>query len=221
MSGPPYPHPNPAPGSNAIGFFDIGASPIGDIPDFDVWTSIISQYANSPILDAMITAFNAAADMTENLDNFYDMVFNVLTAEGYGLDVWGRIVGVSRTLNVPGSGQYFGFGSGGTSPWTGFGGAGFYAGVQITNNVVLTDAQFRPLVLAKAATNIWDGSMPAFNAILLALFKGRGTCYVADGLNMSITLTFQFALTALDAAIVTSSGVLPQPIGVTVNVSSL
>ena len=45
MSGPDLN--TPAPGSNAIGTFIIGASPIGDIPVFDPWQTVISQVENT------------------------------------------------------------------------------------------------------------------------------------------------------------------------------
>jgi Protein of unknown function (DUF2612) len=218
-TGPPYPHPNPAPGSNAIGSFAIGVSPIGTISPFDPWVTIISQYANSPIIDAMINSFNAAMDQTENLDNFYDMIWNIQSAEGYGLDVWGRIVGVSRTLNIPGSPNYIGFKEANT--WTGFGQGGFYSGGSITSNVILDDDDYRRLILAKAAANISDGSIPTVNKILLALFPARGAAYVADNQNMSLTYTFKFALSPVDLAIVATSGVLPNPTGVAINISQL
>jgi Protein of unknown function (DUF2612) len=221
MVGPPYPRPNPIPGSNAIGTFQIGLSPIGDIPPFDPWTTIISQYADSPILDSYILAFNSAVDQTENLDNYYDMIWNVLTAVGYGLDVWGRIVGLAggRTVAIPASAiAYLGFDEASGS-WTGFGQGGFYSGGTLTNNFVLADADFRRLILAKAASNICSGSIQAINAILLALFPNRGVCYVADGQNMSLTYTFAFPLTAVDLAIIDTTGVLPNPAGVVVNIS--
>ena len=48
MSGPdPF---RPKTGSNGIGGFVIGVSPIGDIPPFDFWKTIISQYANSDVI---------------------------------------------------------------------------------------------------------------------------------------------------------------------------
>lgn len=221
-SGPPYPRyaPGASPGGNAIGSFVIGSSPIGTIQAFDLWVTIISQYSNSPILTAMIESFNAAMDPTELLDDFYDLIWNVLTAEGYGLDVWGRIVGVDRAVNVSQAGEYLGFQEPGND-WTGFNQGIFYSGPVLTNNILLTDAQFRPVVLAKAATNIWDGSIPGLNTILLALFKGRGQVYAADNQNMSITYTFDFALTALDSAIISGSGALPQPTGVVINTTTV
>ena len=220
-TGPPYP-PALGPGSNAIGSFEIGVSPIGTISAFNVWATIIAQYSNSPIIVGMITAFNEAMDMTENLDDFYDLIWNVLTAEGYGLEVWGRIVGVSRTVAV-GSGPTgtFGFNEPGND-WVGFGQGPFTSGVSPTSNVTLNDTQFRQLILAKAATNIWDGSIEGMNSILLALFAGRGAspvAYVADGLDMSITLTFSFPLQPLDLAIIQTAGVLPNPTGVIIKTS--
>lgn len=221
-TGPPYPRyaPGSAPGGNSIGRFQIGVSPIGSISAWDEWKTIISQYANSPIIDGMIEAFNAAADQTENIDNLYDMIWNIDTAVGYGLDVWGRIVGISRTLQIPGSVTYIGFEEAGTS-WTGFGQGGFYTGGGISNNFVLSDSDFRRLILAKAAGNISGGSIPSVNSILLTLFPNRGSCYVADGLNMNLTYTFKFQLNPVDLAIVETSGVLPSAAGIAINVSQV
>jgi uncharacterized protein DUF2612 len=217
-TGPPVPHPNPAPGSNGIGTFTIGVSPIGTIEAFDFWVTVISQYANSPILTGMIQSFNEAMDLTEDFDDFYDMIWNVLTAQGYGLDVWGRIVDVARTIPLTGNIAYLGFDE--ASSWTGFGQGGFYTGGGISPNFVLGDADYRRLILAKAASNICDGSIEAINKILLALFPQRGACYVADGLNMSLTYTFSFALNPVEIAIVEDAGVLPNPTGVVVNISA-
>ena len=215
MTGPPYPHPNPAPGSNAIGSFAIGVSPVGDIPPWDPWITIISQYANSPNITGMLLAFNAAWDQTQNFSNLYDFIWNVYTATGYGLDVWGRIVGVSRTVQLPGGGSYFGFDEA-TGSWTGFGQGSFYTGGNITNNFNLNDTDFRQLILAKAASNICNGSITATNAILLALFPGQ-LAYVQDNLNMSITYVFDFTPSAVQQAVVEQSGVLPSPCGVVIN----
>ena len=98
LDGPPYPE--VVPGSNAIGEFTIGVSPIGDIPPFNFWDTIISQYANSAILTQLIANMDAYLDQTENFDNFFDDIWNIDTAQGYGLDLWGRILGVTRYVTV-------------------------------------------------------------------------------------------------------------------------
>jgi len=106
-SGPPYPR-IPAPGSNAIGEFQIGISPIGTIPPFDIWATVLSQYSNSPTLTQLILNLFSYLDQTKNFDSFYDLIYNIDTAQGYGLDVWGRIVGVNRALEVQ-TQNWFGF----------------------------------------------------------------------------------------------------------------
>lgn len=180
-TGPPYPPP-PAPGSNAIGSFQIGVSPIGDIPPWDVWETVISQYANSEIITTLVTNFAGFIDQTANLQNFYDLVMNVDTAVGYGLDVWGRIVGIGRELTVPTPFLAFGFDEGYPS-WEGFNVGPFYFGVPSSQTYVLGDTAYRKLILAKALANICNGSIPAINQLLINLFCSpwRGNAWVSEG----------------------------------------
>ncbi len=205
------------PGSNAIGSFIIGVSPIGTIEAFDRWRTIISQYANSPVITQLIANMDSYLDQTGNFDDFFDLVMNVDSAQGYGLDVWGRIVDVGRTLTVPGDQQYLGFEEAGLSAQP-FNQAPFFGGEQLNNNFVLTDSAYRVLILAKALANICDGSIPAINQILLNLFPHRGNCYVVDGRNMTMQYKFEFALTSVELAIIEQSGVLPKSTGVSASV---
>jgi hypothetical protein len=206
-----YP-PAPLPGSNAIGAFQIGVSPIGTIPAFNWLRTVISQYANSATLLQLIESFDECVDQTANIDAFFDLIWNVDTAQGYGLDVWGRIVGVTRTLQVA-SAIYLGFAS--QSPTVGAYNEGIlYSGTPATGNYQLTDSAFRTLILAKALANICDGSTPSINQLMLNLFPGRGDCYVTDNHNMTMTYTFKFALTPVEISIVEQSGVLPKTVGV-------
>jgi hypothetical protein len=213
VSGPPYPHPIFVPGSNAIGSFTIGVSPIGTITIFDIWTTVISQYANSPILSQLCTDMGQYFDQTVDFDSFYDTIWNVDTAIGYGLDVWGRIVGVGRVLHVASPGRYFGFEEAGGSE-DGFNQSPFFTGQTLTDNFYLSDDAFRILIFAKALSNICDGSIKAINQLLLNLFPNRGNAYVVDNLDMTMVYTFEFSLTPVEAAIMAQSGVLPNPVGV-------
>lgn len=222
MSGPPYPRgasAGPAGSAGSIGGFAIGESPIGAFPAFDYWNTIISQYANSPILTQLIANFFDHIDQTTDFDSFFDNIWNIDTAQGYGLDVWGRIVGVSRVIQVPSTGAWFGFneamGTGGIGT---FGEAAFFSGTPLTSNFELTDSAFRVLIFAKALSNISNGSAPAINQLLLNLFPNRGNCYVTDGLNMTMTYTFEFGLSAVELAILEQTGVLPKPVGVSATV---
>lgn len=226
MSGPPTP-PAPIAGSNVIGKFKIGVSPIGTISPFVFWNTIISQYANSPILTQLIQNFDECIDQTQNFDNFYDDIWNIATAQGVGLDIWGRIVGVSRVIQLPGSASYFGFEEAGTgnansNPFGPGGTSPFYTGVPNTGNVALSDDAFRTLIYAKALANISDGSIKAINQLLINLFPGQGgNAYVTDGQNMTMTYTFNWALTPVQLSIVSQSGILPKPVGVAATIVHL
>lgn len=201
---------------NGIGQFAIGVSPIGTRPILNVWTTVMSQFANSPTLDQLIANMEGYIDPTQNLDSFFDLIWNVNTAQGYGLDVWGRIVGVNRILQVASIG-YFGFLQGEPTS-QGWGQAPWYSGEALTQNYPLTDEAFRVLIFAKALANICDGSIPALNQILLNLFPSRGNCFVTSGANMTMQYVFDFALSAVELSIVTFSNVLPIPAGVAVSI---
>jgi hypothetical protein len=201
--------------SNGIGQFQIGISSIGKFP-FDWTQTVYAQYANSPVLLALIEYFSEEVDPAEDIDNFFDDVWNVDTAKGWGLDVWGRIVGVNRVLQIPTS-KFFGFDEATTVSADPFNQSPFYSGTSNTQNYALSDEAFRRLILAKAAANIWDGSIPGLNNILrLVSPNPLLACYVVDHGDMTMTYTFGFTPTAVDLAILINSGVLPHPAGVTV-----
>jgi hypothetical protein len=61
--------------------------------------TVLSQYQNKPLLMPMLEAIDAWLSPDVNYENFFEFVWNVLSADGgngggysYGLDVWGRIV---------------------------------------------------------------------------------------------------------------------------------
>ncbi len=182
---------------------------------FDARQTLLSQYANSPIIVALVEALNHALDQQTAVNDFYNVVWNVDTATGFGLDIWGRIVGVTRALFVSDS-LYLGFSD--SSDATPFGSGIFWGAARLTPNFKLSDIAFRRLILAKAALNITDSSIPAINAILRALFPDYGNVYVRDNGNMTITYVFGAALSKVDYAIVSQSGALPRPVGVSFNV---
>ena len=64
----------------------------------NVEQTIISQYGNSSTIGTLIQNMNAYIDPEADIWTFYSFVFNVETAQGFGLDIWGRIVGVNRDI---------------------------------------------------------------------------------------------------------------------------
>lgn len=180
--------------------------------------ALLSQYANSPVILALVDNWSAAIDRLADFDAFFEAVWNVDTATGFGLDIWGRIVGVNRMLYVPDS-DYLGFSQ--SSDAQPFDQGIFYGAGTFTANYRLTDSAYRKLILAKAALNITNGSIPAINAILRALFPGYGNVYVRDNADMTMVFVFGATLTKVDYVIVSQSGVLPKPVGVSVTVEQL
>lgn len=214
----------------------------------DVEQTIISQYGNSATITQLVRNMNEYLDPRADIDAFFDFVWNVDTAQGFGLDIWGRIVNISRLLTVPETPQYFGFDEAGNSAYP-FGEAPFYNGLPpSTQTYKLSDTVYRQLILLKALANISRTTAPAINQLLQNLFSGPRTyvvlsytpldsfvldqdhldydyatatstvnrCYVNDLGNMRLRYTFEFDLEPWEFAIVTQSGALPRPAGVSV-----
>lgn len=170
------------------------------------------QYGASPVLQALNADWENYFGQ-DWINQFYDVVWNVDTAEGFGLDIWGRIVGVGRNLNIPQNVDYFGFNA---APqwWSPFGDEAFYAGPAVTQTFTLSDPAYRVLILAKALGNVSATDSKSLNENLLQLFPGRGNCYVNDLGAMSMRYVFEFALEPWEASVITAGGVLPRPAGV-------
>lgn len=178
----------------------------------NVEDTILSQYANSPTIVSLIEKLNLAIDPSADIDSFYNNVWNIDTAVGFGLDIWGKIVGVSRYLKIN-SNLYFGFqdNAGDTYP---FGQQSFNSGAGSTSVYALSDDAYRTLILTKALSNIVATTSPAINSVLQQLFASRGRCYVSDQGNMQMRYTFEFTLTSAEMSIMQNGGVLPRPAGV-------
>lgn len=180
-------------------------------------TTIESQYANSPTLLQLIQNMNEYVDPRASFQMFYDFVWNVDTAQGFGLDILGKIVGVTRLLKVPGAGDTFGFNNASSPPdWRPFGQGTFSRGTDGTLSVRLPDNAFRVLVLTKALANIVATNARSINQLLQNLFPGRGRAYVIDLGGMAMQYTFEFSLEVWEFAMLVSA--LPHPAGVAVSV---
>jgi hypothetical protein len=210
---------HPTPGTLlAVGSaVNVGLS-VFDLP-FDYNKTIISQYANSPTLLRLISNMLAYIDPRANFQAFYQFVWNVDTAVGFGLDIWGKIVGVSRLIQLSSNIKTFGYQNADVPPdWQPFGQGTFTSGAASAQAYLLPDDAYRTLILAKALANISATTAPALNQLLRNLFPGRGRCYVIDSGAMTMHFVFEFALSNVEFAILSQSGALPHPAGVGYNV---
>ncbi len=184
-----------------------------------VQRTIISQYSSAPTIRRLIEDMNEAIDPAVNLADFYDWCWNVDTAVGAGLDIWGSIVGVQRLLKIPGELDFFGFKTSAIPyDWEPFNQGTFYKGQINTQAYLLPDDTYRTLILTKALANIVSTTAQNLNKLLRNLFPGRGRCYVTDNGGMSMSFVFEFSITRPEYIILTQSGVLPHPAGVMYNV---
>jgi hypothetical protein len=186
--------------------------------------TIHAQFANSPTIVGLIDCFNQWIDPSIDLDNFYNTIWNIDTATGYGLDVWGKIVDVSRNLLIPVSSTYLGFDEAydsgtmltGIQP---FDISPFYTGDIATQIYPLEDDAYRKLIMVKAMANISSCTAPNLNRLLSYLFSGRGKVYVKDLGGMAMQIFIGFLLTDVEKGILLYSGAIPRPAGVSVTLA--
>jgi len=173
--------------------------------------TILRQYNNSTKLKSVIYTFNDVVDVSSIVNKFYDNVFNLNTANSYGLDVWARIVDVSRYVKFDSVGEVFGFEGQNLST---FNQGSFYSGKKITTTLKLADDFFRTVIKAKAAVNISNTSIEDANKILANIFKDKGKPFVTDNLDMSMHYVFPFHLKDNEISLIKNSNILPRPSGV-------
>lgn len=183
------------------------------VSDIDALEPIQSQYAASPRIIALLVKKAALLDPGRDLMKWYEGEFNPRTAEGVGLDIWGRIVGIGRKLWVENV-DFFGFHG---QNLQNFDQAPFWIQSLASGQVDLTDEAFRFLVFYKAAANIGESTMQAVNDFLNDLFKeehGSGSCYVLEVAPMELRAVFTFYLTSFEQALLQQYGLLDRPAGV-------
>ena len=171
--------------------------------------TIMSQYAHSPTILALIDGINQVIDPQYFIDDFYNYVYRLSTARGFGLDIWASKVGVSRYAKAANpNAKTFGFQPGyqpfNTYPFSDGGAFPSYR---------LTDADLRKLIIIKAASNILYATAWNINKFLLMVFGGRKAYYAIRG-HMSAEYVFEFSLTPFDRLVIYTLNMLPMPSGV-------
>lgn len=159
--------------------------------------TVQSQYAASPRILALAAQYWQLLDPTPSADLMISKMIDPSTAEGYGLDVWGRIVGIKRAL-VPVGGDYLAFAppsnvanpdgnSWNNAPFNPVNSAGY-----------ASDAIYRVYVYVKAMLNIGNGSLADLNRYFSLLFPGSGIKIIHSGTMIIRVLDFNARLTAAD-----------------------
>lgn len=172
---------------------------------------MLSQYANSP---KYVSLYNGLRDIFSNaktMEEWYNVVFNLKTASGYGLDIWGKI------LN---QGRQFSFVENGTTEYV------FLGGEQTIDGIIYSaeymEEMYRMVLFLKALTYITNCTLASLNSLLQYYFRDRidpennQNVYVINYGTMEIRYVFQFYVSKIEKSIFTSD-VMPRPTGVLAN----
>ena len=180
--------------------------------------SILWQYENADKLKALV--IGQQQWINENHTKFWNDwirdVFNLKTANAFGLSVWARILNVSLTIereqNIY---DVFGFGV----EHENFNNGGFGIAAGAVDNVSVERA--RKMLLARYFTLGYAPTVPNINMILEVLF-GDGAVYVVDSLDMQYsTYTFNGEPDYRTRELLKNVDFLPRPAAVGVDFTIL
>lgn len=179
--------------------------------------NIIWQYDKSPNLVAVVQKKQDwyTAAQSEYWDSWYDDVFNLTTANDFGLSVWAVILDIPIFAdNGASAGDYPAWGF---DPY----GQNFTHGNFATpgSGALLTTAERRSILRLRYHQLTTNGSISSINAALADVF-GYGHAHVVDNYNMTIVYTFTTPISSPLLAVLQSFDVMPRPAGVSATFSN-
>lgn len=165
---------------------------------------MISQYANSPKFVSLVNGLTGIFSNAQTLQDWFNVVYNLKTAQGFGLDVWGSILDQGRLF-------YYTDSDSGTIESV------YLKGSQTVDGILYSEDQieeiYRQVLFLKAMANITNATLASLNQMLQFYYQGRGRVYVIEYGTMEIRYVFEFYVSKLEKAIFTSE-VMPKPTGV-------
>lgn len=180
----------------------------------DVLQSLSWRYENSVNLRAIIQNKQNFLDLNNQgfWDDWFNDVFNLATANDFGLSVWAIILDLPVFV-FPANPEFtWGFGSFRHRFGNGnFGGAS-------TTVVPLTTDQLRLALQIRFFQLHSSGSVLQINEFFQSLFGNFGESYVRDNLDMTITFVFNFDIDSNLLFVLQNYDVLPVPQGVSFNI---
>lgn len=181
------------------------------------------------LLRAILWQYNEAANLQSLLvlkhlwyeenqkqfwDDWYVNVFDLNTANDFGLQVWSIILNIPIIVitappETPKVGIFFGddhenFTNGNFAPGNG-------------GTVELTVEQARQLLKMRYFQITTCGAAPEINQFFKTLFENDGPVYVRDNLDMTATYVFEFQPSSQLLYVLNKYDILPRPAGVAVD----
>lgn len=180
--------------------------------------AIQSQYSASKRILAVAKSYQTRINPKLDIKLFYDKMFNILTAEGFGLDNWGEILQRPRSIRGPYNGKCFGFLGSFLHP---FDDLPFAPDTHTKDGTYITldDELYRLLLLYKALANISASDAATQNKLLSVLIDTgiggfKNPAYVLEIDTMVIRWVFESHLTTTQRAIFEAVGTLARGAGV-------
>lgn len=158
-------------------------------PSVDILRAILWQYEGASRIVSLVRAKQGWLDEYHSgfWRNWFHDVFDLDTANEFGLSVWGRILDIPLGVDMPANSKdrlSFGFGSDNLN----FGNGNFGRGRDET--ILLTDEQKRLVLKLRYFQLTHRPSVPQINRFLNDLFKESGKVFVVDPLDMSYAVYF-------------------------------
>lgn len=186
----------------------------------DLLRAILWQYDSAPNLKGLLEDKQAwfDANHTQFWDDWYRDVFDLRTANDFGLSVWAIILEIPLYVESTPDGP--------DKPIWGFGQyrKNFERGNFTSSNgsIGLTTEQKRLVLRLRYFQLTSRGAIPEINRFMAELFAAEtGAAYALDGLDMSMVYVFTFAPSAQLRFILDSYDLLPRPAGVGVSYTIL
>jgi hypothetical protein len=189
----------------------------GDIQEFDfsvnLLRAILWQYNGAANLQGILNRKSDWYNVNQMdfWNDWYADVFNLATANDFGLNVWAIILGQSIYVNNPPDGA--------EKPCWGLGPYNFnFDRGNFANNggstYQLPTEAARILLRLRYFQLTSSGTVPETNRMLKYVFGNLGQAWLEDGLNMTQRYYFGFALSVDLIYLFTHFDVLPRPAGV-------
>lgn len=199
---------------------------------YDTNAGNLFQYNNAPILQSLLSA--EATFYQQNVGVFFEDwltdVLNIDTANTFGLEVWGKILGVPRPYQVPenyhvnrrGQFELYNTESGTFHEFwlIGQDNPAIYldAGHGVDSQSFVDDETYRLFLKGRMFLYNSNGSVYDINRYLSLIFPDR-PIYVLNGYDMTVSVVFFYTPSLRDLALINSPDFLPLPTGVESNVA--
>lgn len=188
-----------------------------DIQEFDfsvdLLKAILWQYDKAPNLEGLLNLKNTwyETNQTQFWQNWIRDVFDLRTANQFGLAVWGIILGLPLYVNtLAPSGPIFGFG--GINGTVNFNN-GILSAANGQTYLLPVETQRKALQLRYVQLTS-SGTVPEINRALKFIFGDLGTAYLLDFRNMTQEYVFLFPVTFDLSYLFDNYDILPRPAGV-------